>query len=207
MPCSCSRAATPSSCLIWHICTPIRQIPPPSLSSDPFSRQVPTHVEVFQRDVAPTRERQRPTSTVLAPSHYAQGPSILSTCLPSQKVGALQFLRALAEDGIKEPTCIRSRGEHSVKTTSTCRLRGQYKTKDYVQFTHIYIYAHRLPETSRISRGNGKKQKKVSSRDQMPPSVVASETPQLRRSSKGIFLSRPIVECTCPLESYTGAKV
>lgn len=210
MACSCARAATPSFCLRWHICTPLRQIPPHSLLSDPFSRQIPTHVEVFQRDVDPKRQSQRPTSTALVPSHCGQGPSILSTCLPSQKVGALQFLRAPAGDGIKEPTVevaeaggspVSKRRQHAVCAAST-RLKIMYNSP-------TYIYAHRLPETSRVSRRNGKKkQKKVSSKDQTTPSVVATETPQLRRFSKGIFFKPPHRRMYMPIRIvYRGKSV
>lgn len=209
MACSCARAATPSFCLRWYICTPLRQIPPHSLLSDPFSRQIPTHVEVFQRDVDPKRQSQRPISTALVPSHCGQGPSILSTCLPSQKVGALQFLRAPAGDGIKEPTVevaaaggspVSKRRQHAVCAAST-RLKIMYNSP-------TYIYAHRLPETSRVSRRNGKKNKRKypqrikRHRPLLPPRRLNSVAPAREFSS-----SRPIVECTCPLESFTGAKV
>lgn len=111
-----------------------------------------------------------------------------------------------AEDGIKEPTGISSRREPSVKTTSTCRLRGQYKTKDYVQFTHIYMHIV-YPRHPKYLGVMAKEQKKVSSKDKrhrplLPPRRLNSVAPAREFSS-----SRPIVEGICPLESLTGAKV
>lgn len=151
------------------------------------------------------RARDLPARSLSHPI-TCQGPSILSTCPPIQKVGALQFLRAPAGDGIQEPTGISSRGEPSVKTTSTCRLRGQYKTKDYVQFTLIYMHTvyPRRPEYLGVMAKNKRKYPQTIKchTPLLPPRRLNSVAPAREFSS-----SRPFVECTCPLESYTGAKV
>lgn len=103
------------------------------------------------------RARDLPARPLSHPT-AVRAPSILSTCLPSQKVGALQFLRAPAGDGIKEPTVevaaaggspVSKRRQHAVCAAST-RLKIMYNSP-------TYIYAHRLPETSRVFRRNGKK--------------------------------------------------
>ena len=49
--------------------------------------------------------------------------------------------------------------------------------------------------------------RKSFSKDQMPPLLLPPRRLNSVASAREVFFKPPITECTCPLESYTGAEV